>query len=67
MKQIKPDKNLKKSMDNYYNSSQGYLNHLNKHRKDHFNQYIFFLKKYLQTLRPDSTIIEIGCGDGYAS
>ena len=41
MKKIRPSKELKKDMDRYYNSSEGYLNHLNRKRGNYFDYYTY--------------------------
>lgn len=64
---IVPTHELKNLMDQYYNESDGYLNHLNLKRGEYFAYYLYFLKKYLSNLKSDSKVLEIGCGDGYST
>ncbi len=67
MEGITPTKRLKGLMDKYYNSSSGYLNHLNKKRGGYFNYYTYFLGKYLAQSKSASRVLELGCGDGYTT
>lgn len=57
---------VRKDMEKYYNTSDGYLNHLNKKRDDYFDYYINFINKYFAMFNK-ALVLEIGCGDGYTT
>jgi len=58
---------LRKELKEFYNSSEGYLSHLNEKRGDYFDYYFAFIDRYLKKLDKNSRILEIGCGDGFTT
>jgi 2-polyprenyl-3-methyl-5-hydroxy-6-metoxy-1,4-benzoquinol methylase len=65
MRKMKRDlRHLKAAMDAYYNTSSGYLTHLNLKTEATYGSYFHFLNGYLGALKPGSAVLEVGCGDG---
>jgi len=65
MKKTKGDlRHLKAAMDAYYNTSSGYLRHLNLKTEATYASYLRFLDAYLGSLKSGSVVLEVGCGDG---
>ena len=57
-------KNTKIKLKEFYDSSQDYLDRLNKHDEQAFMPYVSLCKKYLSK---GSTILDAGCGTGLSS